>query len=59
MRPVNPKPPYARAPISEPEEDPDDDEAPPELSDDDWEALIPDDDYEPLPEHGDFWTDDE
>jgi hypothetical protein len=29
---------------------------PAELDDDAWEALIPDDDYEPLPEYGDFWT---
>lgn len=27
-----------------------------ELDDDCFEALTPDDDYEPLPEPGDFWT---
>ena len=35
-----------------------DDDAPLELDDEYWEALIPDDDYEPLPEYGDFWTTD-
>ena len=28
-----------------------------ELDEEYWEALLPDDDYEPLPEQGDFWTD--
>lgn len=41
----------------EPELDPelDDDEV--ELDDQCWDALAVDDDYEPLPEPGDFWTD--
>jgi hypothetical protein len=33
-----------------------DDDSPLELDDESWDALIPDDDYEPLPEYGDFWT---
>lgn len=28
-----------------------------ELDEEYWEALLPDDDYEPTPEEGDFWTD--
>lgn len=40
--------------------DPDfDDDGPLELDDEAWEVFIPDDDYEPLPEYGDFWTDDD
>jgi hypothetical protein len=35
-----------------------DDDSPLEFDDEYWEALTPDHDYEPLPEHGDFWTDD-
>lgn len=34
-----------------------DDEAPLELDDETWDALLPDDDYESHPEYGDFWTD--
>lgn len=34
-----------------------DDETLLELDEEYWEALIPDDDYEPTPEEGDFWTD--
>ena len=34
-----------------------DDETLLELDEAYWEALLPDDDYEPLPEQGDFWTD--
>lgn len=44
----------------EPDEPEDgDDPTPLELDDEHWESLIPDDDYEPLPEQGDFWTDDD
>jgi hypothetical protein len=39
-------------------ENPDDD-APLELDEEYWEALTPDDDYEPTPEPGDFWPDDD
>jgi hypothetical protein len=35
-----------------------DDDSPLELDDEFWDALVPDDDYEPLPEYGDFWTND-
>jgi hypothetical protein len=34
-----------------------DDDAPLELDSDYWDALLPDDDYEPWPEYGDFWPD--
>ena len=34
-----------------------DDEFPRELGDDPWDVFVPEDDYEPLPENGDFWTD--
>ena len=30
-----------------------------ELDDECWDALAPEDDYEPLPEPGDFWTEQE
>ncbi len=36
-----------------------DDDSPLELDEDYWDALLPDDDYEPSPEHGDFWTEQE
>lgn len=29
---------------------------PRELGDDPWDVFVPEDDYEPLPEIGDFWT---
>jgi hypothetical protein len=45
-------------PGSRPDQEEIDDDSPLELDDDYWDALIPDDDYEPLPEYGDFWTDD-
>lgn len=38
----------------EPEEEFDDE--PVELDDECWDVLAADDDYEPLPEPGDFWT---
>lgn len=48
-------------PLEEPQRGPEpeeiDDDAPLELDDDYWDALLPDDDYEPFPEYGDFWTD--
>ncbi len=50
------EPPYRDVP-DEPEGV--DDDTPLELDDESWEALIPDDDYEPLPEQGDFWTEDD
>ena len=34
-----------------------DDDSTLEIDDAIWDALAPDDDYEPLPEAGDFWTD--
>jgi hypothetical protein len=48
-----------------PEDDPDDGEPDLDEVDDDWllqfneywDALLPDDDYEPLPDPGDFWPD--
>ena len=48
-----------------PEDDPDGSRPDPEEIDDDWawqfkeywDALLPDDDYEPHPEPGDFWPD--
>jgi len=50
-------------PLEEPADRPDldeiDDDAPLELDSDYWDALLPDDDYEPLPEYGDFWIDDD
>jgi hypothetical protein len=48
-------------PLEEPPYEPDelDDDAPLELDDEYWEAFVPDDDYEPLPDHGDFWTNDD
>jgi hypothetical protein len=49
-------PPVARGPLDDPDDiDEGDEQMPPAMNDDDWEALIPDDDYEPLPEYGDFW----
>jgi hypothetical protein len=30
-----------------------------EFDDEYWEALVPDDDYEPQPDHGDFWPDED
>ena len=36
-----------------------DDPMPLELDDECWEALTPDDDYEPMPDYGDFWTEDD
>jgi hypothetical protein len=29
----------------------------PDIDDECWDVLVPDDDYEPIPEPGDFWTD--
>ena len=49
-RPANRPPSPGR---SEPEIDSD---FPVEIDDDAWDAFLPDDDYEPLPEYGDFWT---
>jgi hypothetical protein len=47
-------------PAEEPEYRPEpheiDDDSPLELDDDYWDVLLPDDDYEPLPEYGDFWA---
>jgi hypothetical protein len=34
-----------------------DEDAVRKLDEDLRDALLPDDDYEPLPEYGDFWTD--
>ncbi len=33
-----------------------DDDFPRELGDDPWDVFVPEDDYEPLPQYGDFWT---
>ena len=57
MHPFNPNYTNARGPFDEPDdqEHEDDEELPPPLTDEDWEALVPDDDYEPLPEYGDCW----
>jgi hypothetical protein len=50
-------------PVEEPDDrlapDEIDGDTPLELDSDYWDALLPDDDYEPFPEHGDFWPDDE
>lgn len=60
MRPLNLLPDEPPAPADDPDFEPDeiDDDWPLELDDEFWEALKPEDDYEPLPERGDFWTDD-
>jgi hypothetical protein len=42
-------------PPAEPQREIDDD-FPRELGDDPWDVFVPEDDYEPLPEYGDFWT---
>jgi hypothetical protein len=52
------EPPYHYEPDGYESEDPDDD-TPLELDEEYWEALTPDDDYEPTPEPGDFWPDDD
>ena len=61
MRPLNLLPDDRSAPPDDDDFMPDefDDDVPLELEDESWEALTPDDDYEPQPEHGDFWTDDD
>jgi hypothetical protein len=48
-------------PLEEPGFDPEDVDydTPLEFDDEYWEALVPDDDYEPTPEYGDFWPDEE
>jgi hypothetical protein len=48
-------------PPEEPEFVPDsiDGDAPLELDERYWDALIPEDDYEPAPERGDFWIADD
>lgn len=50
-----PEEPFGRPGVP-PELDDDDSELELELADDFWDALAPDDDYEPSPEPGDFWT---
>lgn len=51
--PVPPREAPEGSPLPEPEID---DRWPLEFDDETWDALVPDDDYEPQPEYGDFWT---
>ncbi|MBA3480301.1 MAG: hypothetical protein H0T51_00665 [Pirellulales bacterium] len=48
-------------PLEEPGLEPDDVDydTPLEFDDEYWEALVPDDDYEPVPEDGDFWLEED
>ena len=48
-------------PLEEPGFEPDDVDydTPLEFDDEYWEALVPDDDYEPQPDHGDFWPEED
>jgi hypothetical protein len=54
-------PPHQESPFwpddAQPDADEIDDDSPLELDDEHWDALQPDDDYEPHPEPGDFWPD--
>jgi hypothetical protein len=48
-------------PLEEPGFEPDDVDydTPLEFDDEYWEALVPDDDYEPQPDYGDFWPEED
>jgi hypothetical protein len=56
LLPFGPLPPREVPDDAPPLRDVIDDDFPLELDEDYWNALLPEDDYEPLPEYGDFWT---